>query len=146
MRYWIVYPIVVLAEQLDWLFARLARVLSVVVVLVVSLMAWTLVPPHVACWRLQDDVKQVARRHAAHTDAPGDTSELRLGLMQAVKDRKLDPYVSERDFEIEATAVALRISCGYGVEVEVLPGHKHTIRFRFRVEEPILPRPETKFI
>jgi hypothetical protein len=146
VRYWIVYPIVLLAELLDWIFARLSRVLSVFVVLVVSQVAWTLVPPFVACWRLQDDVKQVARWHAAHTDEPGDTSELRLGLMQAVKDHKLDAYVSEGDFEIEATTLALRISCGYHVDVEVLPGHTHTIRFHFRVEEPILPKPETKFI
>ena len=146
VRYWIVYPIVLLAELLDWLFARLARVASVFAVLVASLVAWTLVPPYVACWRLQDDVKQVARRHAAQTDEPGDSSELRLGLMQAVRDRKLDPYVSEGDFQIEATTVALRISCGYHVDVEVLPGHRHTIRFQFRVEEPILPKPETKFI
>jgi hypothetical protein len=66
--------------------------------------------------------------------------------MQAVRDHKLDAYVSEQDFQIEATTVVLRISCGYHVEVEVLPGHTHTIRFQFRVEEPILPKPETKFI
>jgi len=145
MRYWIAYPIVVLAEVLDWLFARVTRVASVVVALVVSLMAWTLVPPYVACWKLQDEVKQVARRHAAHMDEPGDTSELRLDLMQAVRDHKLDLYVSEHDFEIEATAVSLRVSCGYRVDVEVLPGHRHTIRFQIRVEEPILPKPKTKF-
>jgi hypothetical protein len=144
--YWIVYPIVILAELLDWLFARLTRVLSAVVVMVVTLMAWTLVPPYVACWKLQDEVKRVARRHAAHADEPGDTPELRLGLMQAVREHKLDPYVSEGDFQIEATSVVLRISCGYHVDVEVLPGHTHTIRFQFRIEEPILPKPETKFI
>jgi hypothetical protein len=110
VRYWIVYPIVLLAELFDWIFARLSRVLSLFVVLVVSQVAWTLVPPYVACWRLQDDVKLVARWHAAHTDEPGDTSELRLGLMQAVRDRKLDAYVSEGDFQIEANSVALRIS------------------------------------
>ena len=144
--YWLVYPIVLLAELLDWIFARLSRVLSVFVVLVVSQVAWTLVPPYVACWKLQDEVKRVARRHAAEADEPGDTSELRLGLMQAVRDHKLDAYVSERDFQIEATSVVLRISCGYHVDVEVLPGHTHTIRFQFRIEEPILPKPETKFI
>ncbi|HET6897233.1 MAG TPA: hypothetical protein VFK70_02755 [Vicinamibacteria bacterium] len=146
MRYWLVYPIVLLAEGLDWLFGRLRRVVSAVAVLVVSLMASTLVPPYVACWKLQDEVKRVARRHAAQTEVPGDSPELRLGLMKAVRDHKLDPYVSERDFEIEATAVRLRISCGYGVDVEVLPGHRHTIRFQFQVEEPILPKPGTKFI
>ena len=146
MGYWIVYPIVVLAQWLDWLFARLTRVVSVVVLLVVSLMVWSLVPPYVAYWKLQDEVRQVARRHAAHTDEPGDTSELRLGLMQAVRHHNLDPYLSERDFQIEATTVTLRISCGYHVDVEVLPGHRHTIHFQFHVEEPILPKPETKFI
>ena len=146
LRYWIVYPIVLLAELLDWIFARLSRVLSLFVVLVVSQVAWTLVPPYVACWRLQDDVKLVARWHAAHTDEPGDTSELRLGLMQAVRDRKLDAYVSDGDFQIEANSVALRISCDYHVDVEVLPGHTHTIRFQFHVEEPILPKPDTIFI
>jgi hypothetical protein len=144
--YWLVYPIVLLAELLDWIFARLSRVLSVFVVLVVTQVAWTLVPPYVACWKLQDEVKQVARRHAAEADEPGDTSELRLGLMQAVRDHKLDAYVSERDFQIEATTIALRISCGYHVDVEVLPGHMHTIRFQFHIEEPILPKPGTKFI
>ena len=38
------------------------------------------------------------------------------------------------------------VSCGYHVDVEILPGHTHTIRFQFRIEEPILPKPETKFI
>ena len=46
----------------------------------------------------------------------------------------------------EATTIALRISCGYHVDVEVLPGHTHTIRFQFHIEEPILPKPGTKFI
>ena len=68
------------------------------------------------------------------------------GLMQAVREHKLDPYISERDFQIEATSVILRISCGYHVDVELLPGHTHTIRFQFRIQELILPKPETKFI
>ncbi|HEU0105062.1 MAG TPA: hypothetical protein VFT38_02760 [Vicinamibacteria bacterium] len=141
MRYWIVYAIVVLAEQLDWLFARLARVLSVVVVLVLSLVAGTLVPPYVTFWRLHDEVSVLARRHAARTDQEGDTPELRVALQEVVRKRKLEPYLSGRDFEIEATAVVLRIRCRYSVDVELLPGHRHTLRFRLEVEEPILPKP-----
>ena len=119
MRYWIVYPVVVLVEQLDWLFARLTRVLSAVVVLVVSLVAATLVPPYFTFWRLHDEVKLVARRHAARTDQEGDTPDLRVALQEAVRNRKLEPYLSARDFEVEATAVVLRIRCRYGVDVEL---------------------------
>jgi hypothetical protein len=146
VRYWLVYPVVVLVEQLDWLFARLRRVLSAVAVLVLSLVAGTLVPPYVTFWRLHDEVRLVARRHAARTDQAGDTPELRVALQEAVRNRRLESYLSGRDFEIEATAVVLRIRCRYSVEVELLPGHKHTLRFRLQVEEPVLPKPETKFI
>jgi hypothetical protein len=146
VRYWIVYPVVVLVEQLDWLFARLTRVLSAVVVLALSLVAWTLLPPYVTFWRLHDEVKLVARRHAARTDRQGDTPDLRVALQEAVRNRKLEPYLSERDFELEATAVVLRIRCRYSVDVELLPGHKHTIRFQLQVEEPVLPKPDPVFI
>ena len=146
MRYWLVYPVVVLVEQLDWLFARLRRVLSAVAVLVLSLVAGTLVPPYVTFWRLHDEVRLVARRHAARTDQAGDTAELRGALQDVVRKRRLEPSLSGRDFEIEATAVVLRIRCRYGVDVELLPGHRHTLRFRLQVEEPVLPKPETKFI
>jgi len=146
VRYWLVYPVVVLVEQLDWLFARLRRVLSAVAVLVLSLVAGTLAPPYVTFWRLHDEVRLVARRHAARTDQAGDTAELREALQEVVRNRRLEPYLSGRDFEIEATAVVLRIRCRYSVDVELLPGHKHTLRFRLQVEEPVLPKPETKFI
>lgn len=142
MRYWIVYPIVVLVEQVDWLFARLPRVLSAATVLVLSLVAGTLAPPYVTFWRLHDEVELVARRHAARTGQAGDTTELRGALPEAVRNRKLEPHLSGRDFEIEATAVVLRIRCRYSVDVELLPGHKHTLRFRLEVEVPVLPKPE----
>ena len=146
MRYWLVYPLVVRLEQLDWLFARMTRVLSTVTVLVLSLVAGTLAPPYVTFWRLHDEVRLVARRHAARTDQEGDTPELRVALQEAVRNRKLEPYLSGRDFEVEANAVVLRIRCRYSVDVQLLPGHRHTLRFRLQVEEPVLPKADTKFI
>ena len=146
MRYWLVYPLVVLLEQLDWLFARITRVLSTVTVLVLSLVAGTLAPPYVTFWRLHDEVRLVARRHAARTDQEGDTPELRVALQEAVRNRKLEPYLSGRDFEVEANAVVLRIRCRYSVDVQLLPGHRHTLRFRLQVEETVLPKPDPKFI
>jgi len=146
LRYWLVYPFVVLVEQLDWLFARVTRVLSTVTVLVLSLVAGTIAPPYVTFWRLHDEVRLVARRHAARTDQEGDTPELRVALQEAVRNRKLEPYLSGRDFEVEANAVVLRIRCRYSVDVQLLPGHRHTLRFRLQVEEPVLPKPDPKFI
>jgi len=143
VRYWLMYAVVVLVEQLDWLFARLRRVLSAVAVLVLSLVAGTLVPPYMTFWRLHDQVELVARRHAAR--AAGDTAELREALQEVVRNRRLEPYLSGRDFEIEATAVVLRIRCHYSVDVEVLPGHKHTLRFQLEVEELVLPKPDPIF-
>jgi Domain of unknown function (DUF4845) len=143
VSYWIVYPIVIAVELLDKLFARASRVVTVAAILAVCLVAWTLVPPYTAYWRLKDEVREVARRYAARESSE---SELRRGLMQAVRHQQLDASLTESDFEIESTPFRLRISCRYDVAVELFLGRQHRIHFLLNVEEPVLPRPDPIFI
>ena len=146
MPAWVVHPIVVLFERRHWVAARIAVLAVLVVTAAVSHAAWRVATPYAAHYRLQDRTIAIVRTHAARSDVPGDTPELRSALMHAVRGQGLEGHIRDGDFKIESTASRLRISCRYLVTVQILPGVRHTFPLRLHVEEPVLPRPETIFL
>jgi hypothetical protein len=146
MPAWVVAPIVILVESRKHVAARMAALAVLSAALVFGYAASQVFPPYAAHYRLQDRATVIVRAHAAHSDAPGDTRELRTALMQAVRGQGLEPYLADGDFHIDSTVSRIRLSCRYGVAVEILPGLRHTLRFRLHVEEPVLPKPGTIFL
>jgi hypothetical protein len=143
---WVVHPIVVLVERRHWIAARVAALAVVVVTAAAGHAAWNVATPYAAHYRLHDRTLAIVRTHAARSDRPGDTPELRSALMHAVRSQGLEAQIQEGDFQIEATAFRIRIACRYFVTVQILPGVRHSFPLRLHVEEPVLPKPETIFL
>jgi hypothetical protein len=146
MRALMAHGLVLAVERLEWLLARAGALVSLLVLITVGHAAVKVVPPYAAHYRLHDRASEIVRAYSAHNLAPGDTPELRSGLMEAVRDLGLDSSIGEGDFQIESTISRMRVSCRYEVAVEIVPGRKHRLHFRLDVEEPVLPKPETKFL
>jgi hypothetical protein len=146
MPTWVVHPILIAIDSLEWLTARAASLAALLAAVAVSHAAWMVVPPYAAHYRLQDRAAVILRTHASHSEAPGDTPELRSALMHAVRGQGLEAHIADGDFEIESTVSMVRMSCLYQVNVEILPGMRHMFHFRLRVEEPVLPKPQTIFL
>jgi hypothetical protein len=146
MPAWIVHPILVLVERRHRVGAALASLAVVLAATALGHAAWRISILYAAHYRLQDRAAVVVRTYVARTETPGDTPELRTALMHAVRDQHLEGQIRDGDFEIESTASRLRISCRYGVTVQILPGVRHTFPFRLHVEELVLPRPQPVFL
>ena len=146
MSTWIGYAVVHVVERLEWLSARVGTILSLLAVVTVGHTATKVGPPYAAHYRLHDRASAIVRAYNARATAPADTPELRRGLMEAVQAVGLDGSIDEGAFQIESTASRVRVSCRYDVPVEILPGRTHLLHFRLVVEEPVLPKPDPKFI
>jgi hypothetical protein len=146
MPAWVVHPILIAIERREWIAVRLAAVVALLGTIALGHVGWKVIPPYAAHYRLQDQATVIGRAHAARSEVPGDTPELRSALMHAVRAQGLEAHIGEGDFKIESTLSRLRISCRYLVIIEILPGVRHTLRFRLHVEEPVLPKPGTIFL
>jgi hypothetical protein len=146
MPAWIVHPIVVLVERRQWIGARIAALVVVLAAAAVSFATWRVAEPYAAHYRLQDRAVGVVRAYAARTEVPRDSPELRSALMHAVRDQRLERHIGEGDFQIEATASRLRVSCPYRVSVQILPGLRHTFPFHLHIEVVVLPKPQPIFL
>ncbi len=146
MPAWIGHAMVLAVERLEWLLARATTLVSLIVVLTVGHTMVKVVPPYAAHYRLRDRAAEIVRAYNAHSLAPGDSPELRSALMEAVRSQGLAAAIGEGDFQIDSTVSKTQVSCRYEVAVEIVPGRKHMLHFRLMVEEPVLPRPDPKFI
>jgi hypothetical protein len=142
---WVVHPIIVIVERRAWLAARLAALAVIVAAAAVGHATWKVATPYAAHYRLQDRATSIVRTHAARSDRPGDSPELRGALMHAVRGQGLQGQIRDGDFGIEATPSRFRISCRYLVTVQILPGIRHTFPLLLEVEEPVLPKPQPIF-
>jgi hypothetical protein len=146
MPAWVVHPILIAIERRHWIAARIAAGFAVLGMFALVFAAGQVVPTYVAHYRLHDQATVIARTHAARSDFPGDTPELRNELMHSVRTLGLEPHLRSGDFEIASTVSRLRISCRYAVDVEILPGLRHTFHFRLHVDQVVLPKPAPIFI
>jgi hypothetical protein len=146
MRAWVVHSIVVLVERRHWLAGRIAALAVVLATTAFGLATWKVGIPYAAHYRLQDRTVGIVRTHAARSEAPGDTPELRSALMHAVREQGLEARIRDSDFMIEWTTIRLRVTCLYSVTVQILPGVTHTFPLRLHVEEPVLPKHKPIFL
>jgi hypothetical protein len=138
---WIAHPLVAVVDGLEWLLARAAGSVSLLVLLVLGHGVFKVLPPYLAHHGLRDRVAEIARM-----PVPGDAPQLRGALMRAVEERRLGAYIRDNDFEIESRDASRRIVCRYRVPVEIFPGRTHIFDFRIDVEQPVLLQPDTNFI
>jgi hypothetical protein len=59
-------------------------------------------------------------------------------LMKEVRERGLDGEVKRTNFTILTQEFGRRITCQYDRTVEVLPGWKHTFRFKNEASQPLI--------
>lgn len=120
--------------------SRLAR-LAVLAVVALALRAVLLVTPHyLVHFQLRDDVVRACRT------ATKDDSLVHERVMSAVRERGREPYVDAAAIVIEMQGRLRRVEFTYDVPVEVIPGWRPAVRFRVRVEEPVLVAPDPLFL
>ena len=146
MRAWLLRAVVLGGDGLGWLATRRGTLVWLLALGAVSHTTASVAPPCAAHYRLHDRVSAIVRACNARDTAPGDSPELRDGLMAAVRELGLENAISDGDFVIESTSVHVRVSCRYAVPVRVLPGLVRRLRFRLVVDEPVLPRPDPRFL
>jgi hypothetical protein len=97
--------------------------------------AWNVAPVYLDHYSLVDKVNEIARtpRYRAPTDER--ISEM---LMKEVRERRLDSWITARNFRISTTDTSRRINLAYEREAKILPGWKKIFKFEFQADQPLV--------
>ena len=109
---------------------RLASVGVLLLVALVGRVTLVALPHYVAHHRLHDEVVRLSRMPTE------DDVLVRQGVLEAVRRLGREPYVRPDDVEVTGAGATRRVTFGYEVKVELLPGVTPRLRFSIRVEEP----------
>lgn len=101
---------------------------------------WQTAPPYFTHHLLRDEMVSIARAPLT------EDSDVLDRLMHAVREHGLEPSLQEGSFRIQTREKWRTITCEYDVPVQILPGVRHTLHFRIRVEEPYLGQREKNII
>jgi Flp pilus assembly protein TadD len=104
----------------------------------VGWVSWRLLPHYVTSYLIQDDITVVARAPVR------DDAIVRDRLAHAVRRRGLEGLLDPERCRVETRPGWRRITCGYAVETDLLPGLRRTLHFDLDVEEPYLVDPDPK--
>lgn len=119
---------------------RLAGV-GVVLLVLLGLRAGLVIAPHyVAHLQLRDDVARASRTPTK------DDSLVHERIMSAVRERGRESFVIPQAIQIELSGRMRRVEFSYDVPLELLPGWRPRLRFRVRVEEPVMIAPDPIFL
>jgi hypothetical protein len=97
--------------------------------------AWNVAPVYLDHYSLVDKVNEIARtpRYRAPTDER--ISDL---LMKEVRERRMDAWITARNFRISTTDTSRRITLAYERETKILPGWKKVFKFEFQADQPLV--------
>src|SRR5437879_6550188 len=107
---------------------RLGSLISLALVVAFGYAAWNVAPVYIDHYGFTDNVNEIAR--TPRYKAPTDEKIMDL-LMREVRERRLYDHIRQQNFRISTTETSRQITIAYERTVEVLPGWKHTFRFRF---------------
>ncbi len=113
---------------------RLGSLIWLVIVVGVLWAGWNLIPVYVSNYSFADKVTELARAPKYSHSDERITSE----LIKAAQENHLELYVNERTCKINTLEVRRTISCEYDRVVEILPGVKHTIHFKWQADQPLI--------
>ncbi len=114
---------------------KLGSLISLALVVAFGYAAWNVAPVYIDHYGFTDKVNEIAR--TPRYKAPTDEKIMDL-LMKEVRERRLYDHIRQQNFRISTTETSRQITIAYERTVEVLPGWKHTFRFRFTADQPLV--------
>jgi Flp pilus assembly protein TadD len=109
---------------------RLASVGVLLLLVLFGRVTLVVLPHYVAHYRLHDEVVRLSRMPTE------DDALVRQGVLEAVRRLGRAPYVRADDVRVVGAGATRRVTFGYEVKFELLPGLTPRLRFRIHVEEP----------
>ena len=116
--------------------ARLSSLIVLALLVAAGLAAWNVVPVYYDHYDFVDKVNEICRtpRYKVHNN---DEEILKM-LMDEVKARRLTQWIGPESFAINTTDHNRTIKLYYERETEVLPGVKHTFKFPYTADQPLI--------
>jgi Flp pilus assembly protein TadD len=111
---------------------RLASVGVLLLIVLFGRVTLVVLPHYIAHYRLHDEVVRLSRMPTE------DDAFVRQGVLEAVRRLGREPYVRSEDVRVTGAGATRRVTFGYEVKLELLPGLTPRLRFRIRVEEPLV--------
>jgi hypothetical protein len=115
---------------------KLGGLILLVVLLAGGLAAWNVVPVYFDHYDFVDKVEEICRmpRYVARR---GDET-IKQKLMEEVSKRKLGTWIGPESFLVTTSDNSRQIELYYEREVEILPGFKHTFKFDYKADQPLI--------
>ena len=113
---------------------RIGSIIGLIVFAAVCLAAWNVGPVYIANYTFADKLNEFARMNRYQYT---DERIMDLVMREASKQR-IDVYLTRQGCKIMTRDTSRTIDCEYQRTVEVLPGFKHTFRFKPAADQPLL--------
>jgi hypothetical protein len=119
---------------------KLGGLIVLVLLLAVGLAAWNVGPVYYDHYELTDKVTEICRapRHVTMRVGKGGDDAIMKMLMDEVSKRRLNEWIGPESFSVSTTDHSREIALYYERETEILPGWKHTFKFEFDVDQPLI--------
>jgi hypothetical protein len=115
---------------------RLGGLIVLVLLAAAGLAAWHVVPVYYDHYDFVDKVNEICRT-PRYKVRNGDEDILKM-LVDEVHKRRLGTWVGPESFAISTTDHDRQIKLYYERETEVLPGWKHTFKFPYTADQPLI--------
>jgi hypothetical protein len=116
---------------------KIGGLVLLVLALAVGLAAWNVAPVYFDHYDMTDKVNEICRAPRHVTQRGGDETIMKM-LMDEVAKRKLGTWIGPESFQVTTTPQSRQIELYYEREVEVLPGWKHTFKFEYNADQPLI--------
>jgi hypothetical protein len=116
--------------------ARLSSLVALVLLIAAGLAAWNVVPVYFDHYDFVDKVNEICRT-PRYKVRLGDEEIMKM-LMDEVRKRRLADWIGPESFVVTTTDHDRVIKLYYERETEILPGWKHTFKFPFTADQPLI--------
>lgn len=113
---------------------RFSSLVMLVIVAVVALAAWNVIPVYYANYAFSDKMVELCRRPKYNNS----DEEIMHLLEKEARALKLEDFINTRTCKVATMDYRRKINCDYDRVQQVIPGWKHTFRFRNEADQPLL--------
>jgi hypothetical protein len=119
---------------------KLGGLILLVLLLAAGVAAWNVVPVYYDHYDLTDKVVEICRapRHVTMRVGKGGDDAIMTMLMDEVSKRRMTEWIGPESFQVTTTDHSRQIDLYYERETEILPGWKHTFKFAFNADQPLI--------
>jgi hypothetical protein len=114
---------------------QLGTIFFLALVIAFGYAVWNVAPVYMDHYSFVDKVNEICR--TPKYKAPTDERVMEL-LMKEVRERRIDQWITPRNFRISTTETSRRINLNYEREAQVLPGWKKVFKFTFQSDQPLV--------